>query len=85
MPHADSPAPPRPRPLTFARVFWHFCVGGLGASTIGLVLVPRLLHRAGVGEARILAWSVYVWLGLLVLALAPLGRDLVREWRELEG
>lgn len=68
------------RPLTFARVFWHFSLSGWGASVLGLVVVPRLLARRGVEPARIDAWSLAVWLGLLLLLLAPLARDAWRAW-----
>ena len=73
---------PRParRPVTFARVFWHFVLAGWTASLVGLVVLPRVLARYAVSEARITGWSLYVWLGLLALLLAPLVRDVAHDW-----
>lgn len=76
MPDEIRPA----RPLTFARVFWHFCLSGWAASVLGLVVLPRVLAGRGVEGARIDAWSLAVWLGLLVLLLSPLARDAWRAW-----
>lgn len=73
------------RPLTFARVFWHFCLSGWGASALGLVVLPRVLAQRGVPDARIDGWSLAVWLGTLALLLAPLGRDAWRDWRAATG
>ena len=80
MSHPPAAESDPPRPVTFARVFRHFALGGLGASVVGLVLVPRLLVRWKVSEARISGISFSVWIALLVLAFAPLARALVREW-----
>ena len=80
MSHRPDADGARPRPLTIWRVFWHFAIGGLGASVVGLILVPRLLVRWEVSEARITGWSLYIWIALLVLAFAPLARALRREW-----
>jgi hypothetical protein len=74
-----------PAPLTFGRIFWHFAIGGLLASILGLVVAPRLLWTWGVAEERITDWTLGIWIALLVIALAPLARACEREYREMLG
>ena len=84
LPGSAAPAVPAApaRPLTFARVFWHFCLGGWSASLVGLVALPRILARYGVSEARIDGWSLAVWIGLLAAVLTPLAHDAWQDWVE---